>query len=73
MAIWDFFLNNHPTILIGLIALYNLICFKIEYFPSKPRYSEDLLNLYLEYQNYLRYERNTRKFLPNNKIKNTKF
>lgn len=70
---WEFFLNAHPLIILGLIVLYNIVAFKVEYFPDKPRYSEDLLNVYLAYQNYLRYERNTRKHLPDNRLHKFRF
>jgi len=69
----EFLLNNHISIILGIVILYNIVTFKKEYFPSKPRYYEELLNVYLEYQNYLRYETNTRKHLPNNKLNKFRF
>lgn len=56
---------------IFLAAIYGigwLIYAKMEYFPNKPRYSENLMEKYLNYRMYMRHEKNTRKYFPNNKL-----
>lgn len=62
----EFLLDNAAIILLITLIVLQLIQFKIEYFPKKARYSENLLNRYLEYQMYRRYEHETRRVLPQN-------
>lgn len=54
-------------ILAYLVALFWYL--KIEYYPKKARYSENLLNSYIYVKRYLRYEKQTRKYLPDNKLR----
>ena len=61
----DFILNNSITLLFGLVVLVHVLQWLNEYFPIKPRYSEDIMERYLEYQLYRRYQCRTSKYLKN--------
>ncbi len=57
-------MDNSIIILFALLVLGKLIQLKIEYFPSKARYSEDLMDRYCRLQLYRRYQRETDRYLP---------
>lgn len=69
----QFILDNSIPLLFCLFILINLMQFIMEYFPIKPRYSETYMQKYMEYNLYKRYEHDTRKYLPGNKLYEFRF
>ena len=53
----DFILNNSVTLIFGLVVLVHVLSWLNGYFPIKPRYSDTLMERYMEYQMYKRYRR----------------
>lgn len=63
-----FILDNFITLTVFALLFYKVIKLKIEYFPTKMRYSEDAMNNYIDHKLSRRYERETKRFLPQNRL-----
>ena len=59
----DFILNNSVTLIFIAVVLLNVLDFLNEYFPFKARYSENLMERYMQYQLHLKYRKHYEKIL----------
>lgn len=65
----EYFVLDNYILLVGLLLVaVELYRFKEEFFPNKMRYSENISNLYLDYNLSRRYANETKRFLPQNKL-----